>query len=124
MRFPRAVAALLALSLGACAGVGCTLIGCASGLNVRFATTPSGAYHVEVMSQELASPRVFDCANAGGVCPPITFDGYRPTVATITVTYAGRTGRTEVHPSYEDQYPNGSQCGAACNSATVIVPLP
>jgi hypothetical protein len=121
-----ATLAAMAFSLGACsaASISCTLIGCISGLFVKFSAPPTGAYHVEVSSAESPTPRTYDCANAAQCLPVVQFQNYQPATAVVTVTYAGRTTQTEVTPVYETQYPNGKACGGACTSATVTVPLP
>ena len=118
-------AAVLVLGCSAAAtGVGCTLIGCVSGLLVSFSTTPTGPVKVEVTSPGNTTPRVYDCT-LGPQCMPVPlFANYMPDTAYVTVTYAGRTTTTEVHPVYQPQYPNGRACGAACTSARITLPLP
>jgi hypothetical protein len=120
------VVSAASFSLGACSAlaVNCSDVGCISGLIVSFATPPTGSLHVEVTSPTSPTPRVYDCANAPQCSPVATFGDYMPATAIVTVTYAGRTTTTEVHPVYEAQYPNGRACGAACTSATVTLPLP
>ena len=115
-----------AFSLGACSALvpSCSDVGCISGLFVKFATPPTGPFRVEVTSAASPTPRVYDCASVAACSPVAPFDNYQPSTAMVTVTYAGRTTTTEVHPVYEAQYPNGRACGAACTSATVTLPLP
>ena len=115
------------LALGCSApgtAVTCTLIGCVSGLFVSFSTAPTGPVQVYVTTPKDTTPRVYDCT-VGPQCMPVPlFTSYMPDTAYITVTYAGRTMTTEVHPVYEPQYPNGKACGAACTSAKITLPLP
>ena len=56
--------------------------------------------------------------------PNLLLGTYMPDTAYVTVTYAGRTRTTEVHPVYEPQYPNGRACGGACTAARITLPLP
>lgn len=102
----------------------CTLIGCVSGLLVSFSTTPTGSVHVEITSPTDRTPHAYDCAVGTKCFPDPLFGNWMPDTAYVTVTYAGRTTTTEVHPVYEPQYPNGRACGAACTSATITLPLP
>lgn len=117
-----------AFALGACSAAVadpvCTLIGCISGLFVSFSTTPAGPFHVEVTSPTSPTPKVYDCANPAQCFPVVQFRDFMPDTAFVTVTYAGRTTTTEVHPVYEAKYPNGKACGGACSNATVTLALP
>ena len=113
--------AALGFACGACASdVVCPSIACANGLKVKLATTPTGPYRIEATWLELATPRVYDCADASACAPVTSFLGYEPETATITVTYAGRTSTTNVTPTYSQ--PAANSCG--CESATVTLPLP
>ena len=97
----------------------CTLIGCEAGLEVRFAVAPTGAFRVEAWSELRIAPQVFECA-AGEVCPTVFFRSFQGHDVVVRVTTAAGT-RTQEFPDveYEAQYPNGRECGAVCEQATV-----
>lgn len=101
----------------------CTLIGCENGLNVRFNTAPAGPYTVEAWSELRIAPHVFECA-AGQTCGPVFFRAFQGHDVTVRVTTAAGT-RTQSFTGvdYEPQYPNGRDCGAVCEQATVTVQL-
>lgn len=119
MRITTFLNATAAVLLAGCSPItqACTLIGCESGLFVQFATPPAGAYRVEAIVPG-AAPAVLECG-AGQTCPPIIFRDLEAERVTIRVVTATRTVSRDFSPRYENQYPNGRRCGAACRQATV-----
>ena len=113
------------LVVSACGrAVYCTLIGCDDQLTVALASAPAaGPWRVDVVTAngETAS---FECPDASRCGASAIFRNFAPTRATVTVTYGGRTGSTQVTPSYAQVQPNGKECGPICTQATVTVPLP
>lgn len=120
MRFSPLLQATAAVLLAACNPITstCTLIGCQDGLQVQLASTPSGAYRVEVWADTGRAPQVFECG-AGQVCPPTFFTDLVAERVTIRVVTAAGTRTQEFTPVYENVYPNGRRCGGACKQATV-----
>ena len=125
MRFTTFLNATAAVLLAGCNTIStaCTLIGCDDGLAVQFTTAPSGAYRVEAITAGAATPAVFECG-AGETCPPVFFPDLEAERVTIRVTTSAGTVSREFTPEYEDLYPNGRRCGAACRQATVTIQLP
>jgi hypothetical protein len=124
MRRQSIIHATAALLLASCnpITIGCTLIGCHDGLVVEFAAPPTGAYTVEAWSEIEVNPRVYECA-AGEICPPVLFPQFRGQAVTVRVTTVAGTRTQEfTGVQYEPQYPNGPDCGAACEQATVTFP--
>jgi hypothetical protein len=113
---------VLALSATAC-GMDCTLIGCDSGLALRFPTPPTAPFHVEATSPD-SGPRSYDCSNNTGCLFGTNIPDYLPETVTLVVTYQGRTSTTIVRPAYEVSRPNGKGCGPLCRQATITLPLP
>lgn len=101
----------------------CTLIGCYSGLAIRFATPPTAPFHVEAASPD-SGPRSYDCSNNTGCRAEPNITGYVPQTVTLTVTYQGRSTTTTVRPLYQESAPNGKGCSPTCRQATVTLPLP
>jgi hypothetical protein len=101
----------------------CTLIGCDSGLVLRFATPLAGSFHVEATSPDAGS-RSYDCATSPGCLDGAFIVGYFPKTVTLTVTYQGRTATTTVSPTYQESRPNGSGCDPLCRQGIVTLPLP
>ena len=108
----------------ACSGQVCTLIGCMSGLTLEFPVAPSAPFRVEVQSSPNIGTRSYECAVGSRCHVEQNFDGFFPETATITVTYEGRSQTTVVRPTYTESFPNGTDCGPACQSAILSVPLP
>lgn len=125
MRFTSAVQATAALLLASCNPLtqSCTLIGCHNGLQVNFSSAPTGAYRVEAWSELRIAPQVIECA-AGQTCGPVFFVDFAGEDVTVRVTAGGEV-RTQTFEDveYEPQYPNGRDCGAVCEQASVTFQL-
>jgi hypothetical protein len=125
MRSTALLHATAALLLASCNPLtqSCTLIGCHNGLQVNFSSALTGAYKVEAWSELRIAPQVIECA-AGQTCAPVFFVDFAGEDVTVRVTTGG-----EVHTQafenvdYEPQYPNGRNCGAVCEQASVTVQL-
>jgi hypothetical protein len=119
------ITAILLVTSG-CIDTACTLIGCSSGLRVKFLTPPSGPYRIEATSGlPLGATYVFECANLS-MCigDSILLTDYLPPSATIKVITASGTTTTQVTPEYSKFQPNGSRCGPTCTVGLVQVPFP
>jgi hypothetical protein len=113
-----ATAAVLLASCNPFTGA-CTLIGCENGLSVQFAVALTGAYRVEAWSELRTMPQVFECG-AGEVCPSVFFPDFQGHDVVVRVTTAAGTRMQEFpRVEYDAQYPNGRDCGAVCEQATV-----
>jgi hypothetical protein len=100
-------------------GRSCTLRPCVGGLVVEVtgdvsqeplnieATTPGGT--------QLTEP----CHLLGEHCLAIFDADFTPEQATIRIMGASDTTVHVVHPEYTVSYPNGTDCGPVCRSATV-----
>lgn len=123
MRIRTALYVFAAAALAGCNPViACTLIGCYDGLNVVFDREPAGPYTVEAIVPNDPTRYVVECT--ANTCPPVTFPELMAERVTIRVTTAAGTRTQEFQPNYENQYPNGRRCGAACRNATVTMQLP
>jgi hypothetical protein len=112
------------LAVSACGGAAyCTLIGCDSQLTVALASAPTGPWRIDVVGK-FGESVAFDCPDSSRCGTSASFRNFIPARATVTVTYGGRTGSSEVTPSYAQVQPNGKDCGPICTQATVTVPLP
>lgn len=121
----------------------CTLIGCNNALVVALAPAAdglsAGRYAVTAASADAFRQCAFTAA-AGGAVSDVSEDcrGLSPTgdgtfTATlepvrgevrVTVERDGSAvGGVSVRPAYEPQYPNGVDCGAACEVARTVVPV-
>jgi hypothetical protein len=126
MRRHFVLATAIALVGSGCIDTACTLIGCSSGLRVKFLTPPSAPYRIEATSGlPQGQVYVFECVNLS-MCgaDSILLTDYLPPSATIKVITAAGTTTTAVTPEYSNFQPNGSRCGPTCTSATVQVPFP
>lgn len=125
MRSASIIQATAAVLLASCNPLAqsCTLIGCENGVTVRFATEPAGAFRVEAWSELRVAPQVFECAAAES-CPSAFFPGFQGHDVVVRVITAERTRTQEfTGVQYEPQYPNGPDCGAVCEQASVTVQL-
>ena len=121
-----AMAALALLTRGTtgCA-VGCTLVGCDSGLTVRVQPPPTVAHLIEVVAS-VSSARYlwrFDDASrcgAGNTFFP-NYLGKRAVV--VVIVGADTTLREFTDIRYGKLEPNGPQCDPTCRQAEVVVPL-
>ena len=116
----------LLLATSGCINGACTLIGCSSGLRVRFLTPPTAPYRIEATSGlPQGAVYVFECVNLA-MCngDSILLTDYLPPSATIKVITAAGTTTTDVTPEYSKFQPNGSRCGPTCTVATVQVSFP
>lgn len=116
---PGAAALLLA---GCIPVVACTEIGCDDGLVVRFDRAPVGAFRVEAVVPGTPDEYAFDCPGAGECLT--TFHGLVAERVTVRVITSRGTFTQEFQPRYQDVYPNGRRCPAACRQATVTFQLP
>jgi hypothetical protein len=114
-----ATAALMA----GCTPVGsCTLIGCYDGLAVDFNRAPEGAFRIEVTTPGDPTVHAIDCTSAAS-CVMLFPDLIAEQVTVRAILQQGTVTQT-FQPDYQDLYPNGRRCGAACRQASVIVQLP
>jgi hypothetical protein len=112
-----ATAALLA---GCLPTQSCTLIGCFDGLAVEFQTPPAGAFRLEASVPGDPTGYAIDCTSAD-TCAPVFQDLIAEQVTIRLITQQG-TRTQQFQPNYENQYPNGRQCGPACRQAKVTFP--
>lgn len=103
------------------AGQACTEIGCVGGLVVQFTRPPAAPYRVEAIAPG-AAPAVFECA-AGESCSSALLEGVEAERVTIRVATSAGTRAQEFRPAYQEQYPNGRRCPAACRQATITFRL-
>jgi len=86
----------------------------------------SGGATQEPMTVELSAPggltRTATCSTVDGHCR-IEFGDFQPTPVHIRVSWSARTADTTVTPNYVKVYPNGPNCGAACQQGHVLVTL-
>jgi len=121
----------------------CTLIGCASSVEVGFtgANDKAGSYDVNLMTDgDPSSCHVtlpWDCTSlrpclGGGYwtllvtgCPPagqriegFVFAEHTPASVDFVVLRDGiMVGGDSLHPEYQESHPNGSECGPVCRHA-------
>lgn len=114
--------ATAAVTAGCTPFVSCTLIGCDNGLAVGFNRDPQGAFRIEVTTPDDPTVHAIDCASLP-TCVTLFRDLVAEQVTVRVVTQQG-TVTQQFQPDYEDLYPNGRRCGAACRQASVIVQLP
>lgn len=100
----------------------CTLIGCDGSLAIAFDAPPTVAYQIEAISVTFGV-RDFACADPAK-CATASLSGYTPDEVIITITTASGSRRYNITPQYQDSYPNGQRCGAACRNATVTLSMP
>jgi len=111
---------LLGNATGGC-GVGCTLIGCDSGLTVRLQPTPTVPYRVEVASGGTGTRNVFRC-DKPGACSDAIYPNFFPTRAVVEVITSTDTVRREfANIRYDKVQPNGGNCDPTCRIAMLIV---
>ena len=116
------VLAVLALQ-----GCGCNLVGCEDGLNVHLASLPAGAFQVELLVDGVAmpGPSAAVCAGTATCYQDIWFYQQKPQSGSVRVTTASGTRLTHFsNIKYEEGFPNGRRCGAACSNARVTAQLP
>ena len=104
----------------------CTEIGCSSGLTVQLASTPVGAYSVEIVTSPVAGGATYKFSCPGtSTCGPAFFESYLGTSPLIRVTSSAGTKDTQLSDvAYTTGQPNGKGCPPVCTSATVTVPIP
>lgn len=123
----RAATSIILVALAGCGVLdpSCTLIGCASGLILRFSTPPTSAYRIEVTSPGSSAKVVLECpASMGCIGDEAMLVDYLPDFATVTIITATATATTQVKPVYSETSPNGERCGPTCRQATVTVTMP
>ena len=114
-------ATLGVLGAGTGCAVGCTLIGCESGLAVRVSPRPSTPYRAELILED-GTRRAWRCETTN--CGDPFFADYLKSKATIDVivgTDTTRAERTQIR--YEKSQPNGSKCDPTCFRSDVTVTL-
>jgi hypothetical protein len=118
----------LALSSIGCSEItmGCTLIGCHSGLTVHLASLPSEPFRVEVKPRGASDVAyVFDCSIATQCRQDIFFAGLSADYVVVTVRVGAVTRDTEiVQVQYTRSRPNGPNCEPECLTATVTAQVP
>ena len=114
--------------------VECTLLACGDVLSLTFERHVPDVYAVSVggadgeeVSVRCSKQSALDCSGAGGCScwgDGVSFSGFAPKEATITVQWDGSTVTKTVQPSYSTFRPNGPDCPPECRGATVSVVLP
>lgn len=130
MRTPVMMVFLFVATLSCGDGIGpvpplsrtCTAIGCISGLGVYVQGASPGPWRVEV-STDTGATRTFDCA-PGVSCFGAFHPDLLPGRVTIVISANGRSQRYDTTLVTRVSYPNGPQCGPACRSQTITLPLP
>ena len=122
---PRLAAILILLLAAACTSAieVCSLLGCSSGLTVKFDRTPDIAYQVAARTNDPSPRFVFDCPNPSR-CVWAFFADYTPGLVIITVTTSRGSRDYTVSPHYETSRPNGPNCSPECRNAIVTVAFP
>lgn len=115
------VGAAAALLAGCTPFLACTDAGCDDGLIVRFSQPPAGAFRVEAVVPGDPAEYAFDCADAAQCLG--MFQGLVAERVTVRLITAQGTRTREFQPRYQNVYPNGRRCGAACRQATVTFNL-
>jgi hypothetical protein len=99
----------------------CTLVGCESGLTVRFTgNVPVGA-RVTVSSPG-QQPATADCP-PNLPCPGVFFPRVTWTRVSITIQTSTTTISKDLTLTYHDFKPNGSGCGPTCSVSEVEIAL-
>lgn len=117
----RDLGVVIALTLPAigCA-FNCTLIGCVNGIMLQLGgSLPASTLTVDATGNDSSHVHT-ECT---GACSVIPLENFRPSEATIVVSWTGGSKTVTVSPTYEVTYPNGKACGPECHSAQVIVNL-
>lgn len=109
--------ALFALS--ACEA--CTLIGCDSGLEVRFSSAISASTTVTAFS-EADGERTVTCASSAP-CTEVFFKNFTPSDVTVTVDLPSGSRTLNFAPEYSTFRPNGESCDPACRTAEIEMTL-
>jgi hypothetical protein len=116
--------------------VGCTLMGCQSGLHINLAGLSSPYYQVSV-SFPSGETNTLACSLGIGdesnpfenSCSPdgvffrLSSEVAPPRNVTVTVVVEGKTYSQDFTPSYEQFRPNGKRCPPTCYSATIEMKL-
>ena len=111
---------LLAGGTSAC-GMGCSLVGCDSGLTVRVQPVPTVPYSVEAVAPGTNTRYVFRCSTPGQ-CADAFFRDYLPTRAFIDVVAGADTVHREFTTvKYDKRQPNGEDCDPTCRNAYLTV---
>jgi hypothetical protein len=109
------------LGTGSGCGVGCTLIGCDSGLAIRISPRPVSPYRAELLLDD-GTRRVWRCDRA--TCGDPFFADYLKSIAIIDVIVGTDTTHAEqTKIQYERSQPNGAKCGPTCYRSEVTVSL-
>ena len=115
------VATLAVLGTGTGCGVGCTLVGCESGLSVRLSPRPSTPYRAELLLED-GTRRVWRCDTNN--CGDPFFSDYLKSKAIFDVIVGADTTRAErTQIRYDKSQPNGAKCDPTCYRSEVAVSL-
>ena len=113
------VATLGVLGGGTGCAVGCTLIGCDSGLKLVTSPAPGGPYRVELLVEN-GNRYVWRCESSN--CSYAFFANYLKSSATVEVIVGADTTRREFTGiRYQKLQPNGSKCDPTCYQGSVTV---
>lgn|SRR5574341_863753 len=99
----------------------CTLIGCPDMLTVVVHGTLPDSFTVEAAAPGQAA-RIVQCTAALCANGALFYD-FAPAEVTVLVAWASGSKAQAFKPSYEEQYPNGRRCGAACRTGSVTIDL-
>lgn len=113
------VATLGVLGTGTGCGVGCTLVGCESGLAVRVSPRPTAPYRVELILDD-GTRRVWRCdtTNCGD---PFFADYLKSTVIVDFIIGSDTTRAERTQIRYEKSQPNGAKCDPTCYRGEVTI---
>ena len=100
---------------------GCTLIGCASGIEVVLEQPPAVPYRVEAYVSSQMPRYVYRC-DSGSCLPRIFFEEFTPFRVFVEVISGTGTQVYEVIPRYSESRPNGPQCDPLCRNAVIRLP--
>ena|SRR6185437_8914832 len=107
--------------------VGCTLLGCFSGLTVHLASVPATPYRIEVRTPgSFAAAYVFECNGTTVPCQSdVFFGGLIADQVFVTVIVGSASRQTDIgQVTYTQTFPNGRRCGGACQNAVVTANVP
>jgi hypothetical protein len=115
---------LLALSTSSssCGGLACTLIGCESGLIVRFTGNVPAALTVTA-SPETGPSQTRDCSTVQA-CSAVFFVDLITDDVSITVESAAGSTTQSFTPTYRRFQPNGEDCDPICRIAEIEMNIP
>ena len=109
----------LLLSGGCTLEKSCTLIGCINGISLTLTGTIPSTITVDATGNDGSHSSV----TCTGGCTAVALPDFRPSVATIRISWAGGSKTVIVQPTYEATRPNGPDCPPICYTAKVTVDL-